>query len=65
MSDFKVIILTHDTLHAIGLKSIFSDAFGINAFIASEQYIDSFNATREPHLFFVDATTLVSNLAFF
>ncbi len=65
MSDFKVIILTHDTLHAIGLKSIFNDAFGINAFIASEQYIDSFNATREPHLFFVDAATLVSNLAFF
>ena len=65
MSDFKVIILTHDTLHAIGLKSIFSDAFGINAFIASEHYIDSFNATREPHLFFVDAATLVSNLAFF
>lgn len=65
MSDFKVIILTRDTLKAIGLRSIFDAAFGISAYIADEHYIDTFSATKEPHLFFVDADTLVANLGFF
>jgi len=65
MSDFKVIILTHDTLKAIGLRSIFETAFGIRAYIANDNYFISFSSTKEPHLFFVDSTTLVANLGFF
>ena len=65
MSDFKVIILTNDTLKGIGLRSIFETAFGINAYIADEHYFDNFSSSKEPHLFFVDSTTLVANLGFF
>ncbi|MBR5638648.1 MAG: helix-turn-helix transcriptional regulator [Muribaculaceae bacterium] len=65
MSDFNVIILTHDTLNAIGLRSIFENSFGISAYIADEHYIDTFNTTKEPHLFFVDSLSLVANLGFF
>ncbi len=65
MSDLKVVILTHDTLKAIGLRSVIEVAAGVSAHIASEHYIDTFYSTMEPHLFFVDATTLVANLGFF
>ena len=65
MSNLKVIILTHNTLSAIGLRSIFEVAFGISTYIANEKYIKSFASHKEPHLFFVDATTLVANLGFF
>lgn len=65
MSDFKVIILTHDTLRAIGLRSIFETTFGINAYVADEHYVASFSTTKEPHLFFVDYSTLIANLGFF
>lgn len=65
MSDFKVIILTFDTLRAIGLRSIFDTAFGVSAFIADEHYFGSFSTTKEPHLFFVDLDILVANLGFF
>lgn len=65
MSDYKVIILTHDTLRALGLRSIFEAAFGISAYIADEQYINTFTSTKEPHMFVVDLTTLIANLGFF
>ena len=65
MNDFKVIILTHDTLKAIGLRSIFETAFGISAYIANNNYFDNFSTTKEPHLFFVDSATLIANLGFF
>ncbi len=65
MSNFKVIILTHDTLCAIGLRSIFESAFGISAYIAHQHYINTFSATKEPHLFFVDSAMLITNLGFF
>lgn len=66
MSDFKIIISTHDTLKAIGLRSIFETAFGINAYIADGQhYFDKFSTSKEPHLFFVDSSILVANLGFF
>ena len=65
MNDFNVIILTHDTLKAIGLRSIFEATFGISAYIAHEHYINTFSTTKEPHLFFVDYTTLITNLGFF
>ncbi len=65
MSDYKVIILTSDTLKAIGLRSIFEAAFGISAYIDDEHYIHSFVSTKEPHLFFVDSATLIANLGFF
>lgn len=54
-----------DTLCAIGLRSIFETAFGIKAYIGDEFYIDSFTATKEPHFFFVDSTTLIANHGFF
>lgn len=65
MSELNVIILTHDNLEAIGLKSIFDTAFGINSFIADKHYIDTVSNTKEPNLFFVDSTSLIANLEFF
>ena len=65
MSDYNVIILTHDTLRALGLRSILEAAFGISAYIAEEQYILTFTNTKEPNLFIVDNTMLVANLGFF
>ena len=62
MSDFKVVILTRDTLTAIGLRSILESAFGIGAVAVTSipEYGDI-----EPHLFFVDAATLAARLGFF
>lgn len=65
MSDFKVIILTRETLKAIGLRSIFESSFGSSAYIADEHFISSFSTAKEPHLFFVDTDILVANLGFF
>ena len=65
MSNSRVIILTHDTLEAIGLKCVLSDVFAINAHIADDGYFSNFNLSIEPHLFFIDKATLVANLAFF
>lgn len=65
MSNSRIIILTHDTLEAIGLKCVLSDVFAIDAHIADDGYFSSFKQSIEPHLFFIDKATLVANLAFF
>lgn len=65
MSDFKVIILSRDSLKAVGLKTVLEESFGINAHIGDEQYISTFITIKEPHLFFIDLSIIVGNLSFF
>ena len=65
MSNSRVIILTHNTLEAIGLKGLLRDVFAIDAHIADDGYFSTFNQSIEPHLFFIDKATLVANLAFY
>lgn len=65
MSQTKVIILTHNTLTAIGLRGIFESTFNINAYIGDGGFISSFNNNKEPDLFLVDSHILIENMAFF
>ena len=65
MSNCRVIILTHNTLEAIGLKGLLRDVYAIDAHIADDGYFSTFNQSIEPHLFFIDKATLVANLAFY
>lgn len=65
MSNTKVIILTHNTLCATGLRSIFDSAFNIQVYIGDKGYISSFNNNKEPDLFFVDSRVLFENMGFF
>lgn len=65
MGQTKIIILTHNTLTAIGLRSIIENAFNINAYIGDSSYIGSFNNKMEPDVFLVDSHTLITNMAFF
>lgn len=65
MSDLKVIILTRDTLAAVGLRTLLLEHFAVEALVGERNYIATFNASREPDLFFIDSDTLVGNLGFF
>ena len=65
MNPSKVIILTNNTLCAVGLRSIFESAFNMQAYIGDKSYISSFNNNKEPDLFFVDSQVLIENIGFF
>lgn len=65
MTNNKVIILTDDSLRALGLKNILEQSFSITAIAVDNNFFAAFNATREPDLFFVDTNALLSNLTFF
>lgn len=65
MIDVKVIILSPNSLSAIGLRSVLATTFGIDAIIGDNDYFDGFHPSREPDFFFVDDSTLIGNLSFF
>lgn len=65
MNNLKVIILTLDTLKAVGLRSILEQLFSVNAVIGDNTFFVTFNSTREPDVFFVDPLMLMNNLSFF
>lgn len=65
MNSLRVIISTHDTLQALGLRRMLSDVFGINAHIVAEEFFATIQINTEPELFFIDQTTMVANLSFF
>jgi len=65
MSDIKAIILTQNSLEAIGLRNILCEHFNINAHITDIKFIESFKASMEPDMFFVDIINLVNNMSFF
>ena len=60
MNSVKAIIVTHDTLAALGLRGLLSGVFGIDAHIG-----DNVAASIEPDIYFIDQETLVTNLGFF
>lgn len=65
MSKERAIILTHNTLEAAGLKHLLTHTLHIEAHIADETFFSTFNANAEPHYYFIDPSTLLSNLSFF
>ncbi len=60
MNSVKSIILTHDTLEALGLRCLLSNVFGMDAHIG-----DNVAAQVEPDIYFIDQATLVEQLGFF
>lgn len=65
MSEQHIIISTRNTLEALGLRSILSEQFGIEAHICTSDNLKSLTATLEPNLFFIDSPTLLANMTFF
>jgi DNA-binding NarL/FixJ family response regulator len=65
MNNIRVIILTSNTLAAIGLRALLREHFAIEALVGESNYINTFHSSREPDMFFVDSNTLVSSLGFF
>ena len=65
MPSIKVIILTLDTLKAVGLRCILERSFGIEAMVGDNNYFATLITNGEPNLFFVDTHLLMSHLNFF
>ena len=65
MNSLRVIISTHDTLQALGLKRLLSDVFGIDALVVAETFFATIDINAEPELFFIDQVTMVASLSFF
>lgn len=65
MNSLRVIISTHDTLQALGLKRMLSDVFGIDALVVAEKFFATIDINTEPELFFIDQATMVASLSFF
>lgn len=65
MSNLRIIISSHDTLVALGLKILLSENFAIEAHIAPISYFSGLNYTAEPDFFFIDSMVLINNISFF
>ena len=65
MNNARVIISTHNTLAALGLKKLLSEVFSTDVLVVDESFFDVLSTKAEPHLFFVDQDTLVARLPFF
>lgn len=65
MNRLRVIVSSHNTLAALGLRKILSDVFDIDALIVDGNYFDTSSPASEPDFFFIDRDTFIGKLTFF